>query len=114
MTETSLLATMTHPCDEKRSYKHAYESIGRPIPFLECKIVDPKTKEILPLNTNGEVHLRGFNILRSYWNDQKKTDEAIDKNGWLSTGDICSMDEDGYLYFKSRSKVSPASIESSN
>jgi hypothetical protein len=54
MTETSLCHSVVTQEDEKTSYRHAYESIGRTIPFSESKIVDPKTLQILPLNTDGE------------------------------------------------------------
>ena len=48
--------------------------------------------------------VRGPHIIRRYWKEVEKTNEAIDANGWLRTGDICQMDEEGYLYFKSRNK----------
>ena len=55
---------------------------GRGIPFTETKIIDPVSKQTVPLNTDGELCLRGPHIIRSYWNDKEKTEEAIDKNGW--------------------------------
>lgn len=104
LTESSLLASLTTAADANVSFKKAYESIGRPIGFLEAKIIDSDSGKILPLNSDGELCLRGFNIIKEYWNEPKKSQESIDKNGWFRTGDVCHMDEDGYLYFKSRSK----------
>ena len=104
MTEASCCHSVTSVQDKYRSEKHAYESIGRPIPFSETKIVDPATGQIVPIDSDGELMLRGPNIMRKYWDEPEKTRESFDENGWLKTGDICSMDADGYLYFKSRNK----------
>jgi fatty-acyl-CoA synthase len=104
MTETSLGQSLTRFDDAQKSFKHAFESIGRPLPFTECKIVHPETNKIVPLQEDGELCLRGFNIISEYWDEPKKTAEAFDKHGWFKTGDICHMDEQGYLYFKSRCK----------
>jgi fatty-acyl-CoA synthase len=80
MTETGVLATLTKASDIK-SDKLAYESIGSVIPYLELKIVDSKTNQILPRNTDGEMCLRGFNVMRGYLDDPEKTADAIDSNG---------------------------------
>ena len=96
--------TTTHISDADKSFRQAFESVGRPIPFTEAKIVDPLTGKIQPLNTDGELMIRGFNIMKGYWDEPELTAKVIDKNGWLRTGDILSMDSEGYLYFKSRSK----------
>lgn len=56
--------------------------LGLGLPFSESKIVDPLTKEILPINTDGELCIRGPHIMKEYWDEKKKTNEAIDKNGW--------------------------------
>lgn len=103
MTETSFCHSLTNYSDQKRSFKKAFESIGRPLPFTETKIVDPKTRQVVPLHTNGELLIRGPHIFREYWDEKEKTADTFE-NGWLKTGDICSMDEEGYLYFKSREK----------
>ena len=55
---------------------------GRGIPFSETKIVDPVTKEVVPLDTDGELCIRGPHIIREYWNDKEKTAQAIDQNRW--------------------------------
>ena len=120
MTETSMGQSFTRHTDQKTSFKYAFESIGRPIPFTECKIVNESNK-VVDLHTDGELCLRGFNIISGYWDEPKKTKEAFDEHGWFKTGDVCQMDEDGYLYFKSRCKdiiirggvnIYPAEVES--
>ena len=120
MTETSLLASQTIHSDSLISHKKAFESIGRPIGFTEAKIINPENGKIVKLDEAGELCLRGFNIFKEYLDEPKKNKEAFDDKGWFKTGDICSMDEDGYLYFKSRSKdiiirggtnIYPAEIE---
>ncbi|CAF0873115.1 unnamed protein product [Brachionus calyciflorus] len=103
MTETSMCHSITNEYDQKRSFKKAFESIGRGLPFTQTKIVDVKTRQIVPLQTDGELLVKGPHIFKGYWDEKEKTDETFE-NGWLKTGDICSMDEDGYIYFKSRDK----------
>lgn len=103
MTETSFCHSLTNYFDQKKSFKKAFQSIGRPIPYSETKIVDIKTREIVPLNTDGELMIKGPHTFREYWDEKEKTNDAFE-NGWLKTGDICSMDEEGYLFFKSRDK----------
>jgi fatty-acyl-CoA synthase len=104
MTETSLCHTVTTFQDEKKSFSYAFESVGRTLPFCESKIIDPKSGRMVPLNTDGELCVRGPHIIRGYWDEPEKSKETIDSNGWLKTGDIFSMDSNGYLFFKSRSK----------
>lgn len=81
MTETSLCHSVTTYTDKLKSHKYAYESIGRPIPFTETKIVD-KLGKILPLGVDGELCIRGPHIIKEYWDEKQKTSEAIDENGW--------------------------------
>ena len=57
-------------------------SIGRPLPHLECKIVHPETREILPLLEEGELMVRGYSVFKKYWNNPEMTNAAIDENGW--------------------------------
>ena len=56
------------------------------------------------MNVDGELCVRGFNVIPEYWDEPEKTMQSIYKHKWLKTGDICQMDADGYVYFKSRSK----------
>lgn len=80
MTESSSAGTMTKCSDIDTSLTHAYDSIGVPYPFTECKVVDPQSGKILPCNTDGELHMRGYHIMQGYWNDTQRTSETIDSN----------------------------------
>jgi long-subunit acyl-CoA synthetase (AMP-forming) len=82
MTETSLCHSETCKTDVLRGDKYAYESCGRGLPYTESKIVDQSTGRIQPLNTDGELHIRGPHIIKKYWDEPEKTAETIDKNGW--------------------------------
>ena len=62
--------------------RQAIESVGRPIPFRECKIVDPVTNIVRPIGEPGELLVRGFSITKGYWNDYEKTKQAINDDGW--------------------------------
>lgn len=104
MTETASAGTMTNISDAKECEKRAYESIGVPFPFTECKVVDQKTGHVVDHDTDGELYMRGYHIMKGYWDDPQRTAQAFDKNGWFKTGDIVSMDKDGYLYFRSRAR----------
>lgn len=77
-------------------------SAGKPFLFLEARVVDKKDKEVDP-NTPGELILRGKNIMLEYWNRPNET-EATLRNGWLHTGDVATMDEDGFIYIVDRIK----------
>lgn len=100
-TEASPGCTMTSVDD---SLEHRVTTVGRVMPFIEAKIVDPETGEVLPPNTNGEFVVRGYNIMKGYYKLPEATAQAIDEDGWLYTGDIASMDEDGYYKITGRIK----------
>lgn len=94
MTETSLCHTVTSYIDKYKSHRYAYESIGRPIPFTETKIIDKSTGQIVPLDSDGELCIRGPHIIKEYWDEKEKTNDAIDENGWyvltmIDTTKIC-------------------------
>jgi long-chain acyl-CoA synthetase len=79
-------------------------SIGLPIPNMECRIVDPVDGEKdLPVGGIGELILKGPNIMQGYWNMPEETEQTL-RDGWLYTGDIARMDEDGYFYIEDRKK----------
>jgi long-subunit acyl-CoA synthetase (AMP-forming) len=86
----SAAGLITRPVDAEISEKYAYESIGQPFSFIEVKIIDEQGR-MVPHNTDGEICLRGYSIMKGYWNDPVKTAETIDENGWLRTGDTGSM-----------------------
>ncbi|GAE86963.1 long-chain-fatty-acid-CoA ligase [Acetivibrio straminisolvens JCM 21531] len=79
-------------------------TVGRPLPGIECKIVDPQTGEELPDNTDGEFVARGYNIMRGYYKMPEATAAAIDKDGWLHTGDMARRDENGNYKITGRIK----------
>jgi long-chain acyl-CoA synthetase len=82
--------------------KHKLGSSGHLVKWLELKICDDEGSE-LPLGEKGEIVVRGENVMKGYWNNEKACSEAL-RNGWLYTGDIGYMDEDGFLYVLGRFK----------
>ena len=79
-------------------------TVGRAMPEIECKIVDPETGEDLPVGENGEFVARGYNIMKGYYKMPKATEAAIDKEGWLHTGDIACKTEEGNYRITGRLK----------
>ncbi|MCX7947352.1 MAG: long-chain fatty acid--CoA ligase [candidate division WOR-3 bacterium] len=78
-------------------------SIGLPLPSTDAKVVDLKTGEELPPGKEGELIIKGPQVMKGYWRNEEETKETI-KDGWLYTGDIAKMDEDGYFYIVDRKK----------
>lgn len=78
-------------------------SVGLPMPNVEAAIMNPETRELLPPGQVGEIVVKGPNIMRGYWNRPDET-EAIFSNGWMRTGDLGKMDEEGYFYVVDRAK----------
>jgi long-chain acyl-CoA synthetase len=78
-------------------------AIGLPLPDTEAKVIDPDTGETVAPETAGELVLRGPQVMQGYWNRPEETAKAL-RDGWLYTGDICKMDEDGYFYVIDRKK----------
>jgi fatty-acyl-CoA synthase len=79
-------------------------TVGRALPGVECKIVDPATGEDLPDNVDGEFVARGYNIMKGYYKMPEATATAIDEEGWLHTGDLARRDEQGYFKITGRIK----------
>jgi len=77
-------------------------SIGMPLPSVEAKVVDEEGKEV-PLGEVGELIVKGPNVMKGYWNRPEEIQKAL-KDGWLFTGDLARMDEDGYFYIVDRKK----------
>ncbi|MFS8570075.1 MAG: long-chain fatty acid--CoA ligase [Thermaerobacter sp.] len=78
-------------------------SIGLPFPDTDCRIVDPETGEDVPLGQPGELLIRGPQVMKGYWNRPEENARAL-RDGWLYTGDVARMDEDGYFYIVDRLK----------
>jgi long-chain acyl-CoA synthetase len=100
LTETTMLACCTPP------FKEAVRqgSVGVPVFDTEVKLVDPSTGEDLPEGAEGEICIRGPQVMAGYWNRPEATAEVLTPDGWLLTGDIGRFDEDGYLYITDRKK----------
>ena len=116
-TEASPIATLTLPDD---SVERRLRTVGRPIEHQECKIVDTATGRTLPIDEQGEVCIRGYNTMRGYYAQPDETSRTIDTAGWLHTGDLGTMDADGYIAITGRLKdmiirggenIYPAEIE---
>jgi fatty-acyl-CoA synthase len=101
LTEASPVFTQTSVDDpiEKR-----VNTVGTSMPFSEVKIIDPETGETLGPNQKGEICCRGYNIMKGYYNMPEMTQQAIDDEGWLHSGDLAEMDEDGYYSIVGRIK----------
>jgi fatty-acyl-CoA synthase len=101
MTETSPVSCQTTADDpvEKR-----VGSVGRVGPHLEVKIADPETGQTVAREDTGELCTRGYSVMTGYWNDPERTREAVDPEGWMHTGDLATMDDDGYVAIVGRIK----------
>lgn len=117
MTETSPVSTQTSADD---SIDKRVGSVGRVHPHVEVRIADPETGATVPRGTAGEFQTRGYSIMLGYWNEAEKTAQAIDTEGWMHTGDLGVMDDDGYVNITGRIKdliirggenISPREIE---
>ena len=101
MTETSPVSCQTLADDD---LERRTETIGRVHPHVEIKVVDPGTGETLPRGATGELCTRGYSVMLGYWDDRDRTAEAIDDEGWMHTGDLAVMREDGYCNIVGRIK----------
>ena len=100
-TEASPGCTMTKVDDD---LEIRVSTVGRAFPGVECKIVDPATNLEVPYGTQGEFVARGYNIMKGYYKMPEATTQAIDEEGWLHTGDLSTMDENGYFKITGRIK----------
>lgn len=101
MTETSPVSCQSSadtPLDRRVS------TVGQVQPHLEIKIADPETGEVMACGETGEFCTKGYSVMHGYWGDEVKTQEAIDKDGWMHTGDLATMDEEGYVKIVGRIK----------
>ena len=101
LTETSPVMTYTRIGDDIRL---RVETVGRALPHIEVKIIDPKTGETLPPGTQGEVCCRGYSIMKGYYNNEEATRKTITDDGWLRSGDLGILDEAGNLRITGRHK----------
>jgi fatty-acyl-CoA synthase len=101
MTETSPVSTFTRRGD---TIDQRVSTVGRVGPHLESKIVDPVTGLTVSRGTPGEVCTRGYSVMLGYWGQPEKTAEVIDAARWMHTGDLGTMDDDGYLRITGRIK----------
>jgi fatty-acyl-CoA synthase len=101
MTETSPVSTQTavnDPIDKRVG------SVGRVGQHLEVRVASPETGEIVPRGETGELCTRGYSVMTGYWNEPERTAEAIDSDQWMHTGDLATMDDEGYLNIVGRIK----------
>jgi fatty-acyl-CoA synthase len=101
MTETSPASCQTLIDDD---LERRTSSIGRAHPHVEIKIADPDTGDVVERGQTGEFCTRGYSVMLGYWQDEAKTDEAIDAEGWMHTGDLAVMRDDGYCNVVGRIK----------
>src|SRR5690242_7429112 len=101
MTETSPVSTMTRVDDD---LARRTGTVGRVMPHLEVKVVDPATGRTVPRGEPGELCTRGYSVMLGYWEQPDKTAEAVDPARWMHTGDLATMDADGYLSIVGRIK----------
>ena len=101
MTETSPVSTQTRqdsPLDKRVG------TVGLICPHLEIKIIDPTTNQVVPVGQPGELCTRGYSVMLGYWNNPEATANAIDAARWMHTGDLATMDEEGYINIVGRIK----------
>ena len=100
MTETSPVSTQTMTTD---TIERRVSTVGRVHPHVEIKIIDPDGKTV-ERGQDGELCTRGYSIMLGYWNDPQRTEESIDADGWMHSGDLATMDPDGYVNIVGRIK----------
>lgn len=93
--QTEASPYLTHTVVNDR-HPQWFETVGKPLPQTELKIIDPTTGDVAPIGVSGEICGRGYGVMAGYFNNPEATASAIDEDGWLHTGDIGSMDEHGY------------------
>ncbi|MDP9898251.1 AMP-binding protein [Variovorax ginsengisoli] len=101
MTETSPVSCQSAadtPLDKRVA------TVGKVQPHLEVKIVDPETGATVPRGQSGELCTRGYSVMHGYWDDEPRTREAIDAEHWMHTGDLATMDDEGYVNIVGRIK----------
>ena len=100
-TETSPVSTFVRVDD---TLEHRCSTVGQVMPHTEIKITDPATGQVQPRGRAGEFCARGYLVMRGYWNDPERTAESIDAAGWMHSGDLATMDDEGYVRIVGRIK----------
>lgn len=117
MTETSPVSFM---CDINDSVERRVSSVGTVRAHVEAKIVD-SDGHVVPRDTPGELCIRGYNVMLGYWNDPARTEQVIDRAGWMHTGDLAKLDAHGYCnivggvkdtVIRGGENITPAEVES--
>ncbi len=101
MTETAPVSFLTRPED---TFDRRVSTVGTVLPHVEAKIMDPATGLTAPLATPGEVCTRGYLVMQGYWENPDATAEAVDRAGWMHTGDLGTIEAEGYLNIVGRIK----------
>ncbi|MEX2982497.1 AMP-binding protein [Streptomyces sp. C36] len=101
MTETSPVSTQTRRDDD---LDRRTGTVGRVLPHIEVKVADPGTGTPAGRGETGELCTRGYSVMLGYWDEPERTAEAVDADGWMHTGDLAVMDEDGYVQIVGRIK----------
>ena len=95
---------LTHLTTRDDSFERRTETVGHNLPHQEVKVIDTETGATVPLGVIGEICFRGYHIMRGYYGDEEKTAETVDEAGWLFSGDLGTMDENGYVKITGRRK----------
>ncbi|HSB88235.1 MAG TPA: AMP-binding protein [Ilumatobacteraceae bacterium] len=101
MTETSPVSFQSRTDD---SVERRVSTVGRVHPWVECKIVEPNDGAVVQVGETGELCTRGYSVMLGYWDNPGATTAAIDEAGWMHTGDLAVMDEEGFVNIVGRSK----------
>ena len=101
MTETSPVSTQTMTTDD---IERRVSTVGRVHPHVEIKIIDPDSGHTVERGRDGELCTRGYSVMLGYWKDPERTADAIDREGWMHTGDLATMDSEGYVNIVGRIK----------
>ena len=101
MTETSPVSTQTMTTD---TIEIRVSSVGRVHPHVEIKIIDPENGKTVERSRDGELCTRGYSVMLGYWNEPDRTADSIDAEGWMHSGDLATMDSEGYVNIVGRIK----------
>lgn len=95
---------LTHLTQRHDTLENRTETVGINLPHQEVKVVDVNSRQTLPYGETGEICFRGYHIMQGYYGDKEATSKALDEHGWLYSGDLGTMDEEGYVRITSRLK----------